>query len=305
MIVARPLVESDLPAVLELLRADERRWFSEPLSTLDEVRAQWSAPDFDLGRDSEGWTDGDALVAFGTLEPRGGIELVVDESWAGAGLEDTVLDRWEAEARRRGLWSVHRDLSASDHEGRARLEGRGWVVEREGWLLALGAAVAVEERDLPGGYLVRPMVEADVGAAYAVVRDAFAPYGGPARSSGDWRAGRIERPDVTLEHCRVATWRGAVVGVCLVEDPQDDAGAGAGVERGAEAWVPQLAVQDTHRRRGVARALLASTTLAARARGVPRLALYTHADTGARGLYERFGMVVRQAVVECRLTFGG
>ena len=87
-----------------------------------------------------------------------------------------------------------------------------------------------------------------------------------------------------------------MVGACLVVDPPGGSGPDA------EAWVPQVAVADDHRRRGLARELLAATTLAARARGVPRLALYTNDATGALGLYERFGMVVRHTLVECGLT---
>ena len=37
MITARPLVEGDLTAVLELLHDDDRRWFGEPLLTAEDV----------------------------------------------------------------------------------------------------------------------------------------------------------------------------------------------------------------------------------------------------------------------------
>ena len=296
MITARPLVEADLPAVLELLHAYDRRWFGEALLTVEDVRADWSALLFDLAVDSEGWDEDGTLVAFGTLGSRGEIELGVRDDWAGAGLEDAVLGRWETEARRRGLEAVRRDLPATDEEGLDRLRNRGWVVVRTGWMFRLPAATPVERRPLPEGYVVRPMAAADVEGVHGLMQDAFAPYGSTLRSYADWRAGMIDRPDLVLEHCRVATSRGELVGACLLTDPEDERAAEP------EAWVPQLAVVDGHRRRGVARELLAATTLAAQDRGVPLLALYTHADTGARDLYERFGMVVRHTLVECRLT---
>ena len=296
MITARPLVEADLGAVLELLHAYDRRWFGEPLLTVEDVRSDWAAPAFDLAADSEGWDEDGDLVAFGTLGTRGEIEIGVREDWVGAGLEDALLERWEAEARRRGLGAVRRDLPAADEEGRALLEARGWAVLRTGWMLQLAAGAPVERRALPDGYAVRRMQEADVVSVHDVMHDAFARYGTTQRSYVGWRAGTVDRPDVTLEHCRVATWQGEVVGACLVVDPAD----GAGPE--PEAWVPQLAVGDDHRRRGVARELLAAAALAARERGVLQLALYTHADTGALGLYERFGMVVQHSLVECSLT---
>jgi mycothiol synthase len=295
MITARPLVEDDLPAVVELLQAYDRRWFGEPVLSAADVRAEWAAPAFDLATDSEGWEEDGGLVAFGTLGTRGGVELAVRDDWAGAGLEDALLDRWETAARERGLDEVRRDLPAADEEGRSRLEARGWRVLRTGWLLRLPPEAPVEASEPPTGYVLRPMREADVPAVHAVVDDAFSRYG-HRRSYEDWRAGTVDRPDVTPAHCHVATWRDEVVGACLVVDPP----VGGGSE--PEAWVPQVAVADDHRRRGLAQGLLARTSLAARGRGVPGLALYTNADTGALGLYERFGMVVRHTLVECSLT---
>lgn len=301
MITARPLVQADLDTVVELLHAYDRRWFGEPLLSVEDVRADWAAPVFDLAADSEGWDEDGTLVAFGTLGSRGEIELGVRDDWAGAGLEDAVLERWETEARRRGLDAVRRDLPVTDEEGLDRLRARGWVVLRTGWMFRLAAGAPVERRALPDGYVVRPMVEADVEGVSGVMREGFAPYGSTSRSYADWRAAMIDRPDLALEHCRVATWQDRLVGACLLTDPEDADPDGAGAAE-REAWVPQLAVVDGHRRRGVARELLAATTLAARERGVPLLALYTHADTGARDLYERFGMVVRHTLLECQLA---
>ena len=294
MITARPLVEGDLGSVVDLLQAYDRRWFGEPLLTADDVRAEWAGPAFDLAADGEGWEEEGELVAFGTLGVGGGVEVVVRDDWWGAGLEDAILERWETEARRRGLAVVRRDLPAADDEGRARLEARGWTTDRTGWILGLAADVPVERRDLPDGYTVRPTAEADLPAVHAVVGAAFAPYG-YRRSYAQWRAGMVDRPDVRVGHGRVATWRGEVVGACLLSDPP-----GTGAD--AEAWVPQVAVDADHRRRGLARELLAATTLAARGRGVPRVGLYTNTGTGALGLYERFGMVVRHTLVECSLA---
>jgi mycothiol synthase len=296
VITSRPLVEADLATVVELLLAYDRHWFGEPLLSAEDVAADWSAPAFDLAVDSEGWEEDSTLVAFGTLGTRGEIEIAVDDAWAGAGLEDALLERWEDEARRRGFDAVRRDLPATDEAGRALLEARGWTVLRTGWMLQLTAGTPVEGRTLPAGHAVRPMREADAPAVHGVIQDAFAPYGSTRRSYADWRAGTIDRPDLTLAHCRVATWRDEVVGACLVIDP-----VGTPTPE-AEAWIPQLAVRDDHRRRGLARELLARTALAARERGVPQLALYTHQDTGALSLYEGFGMVVRHSLVECSLT---
>ena len=295
MITARPLVDGDLGAVVDLLHAYDRRWFGEPVLTAEDVAAEWAGPGFDLATDSEGWDDDGSLVAFGTLSTRAAIEIAVHDDWAGAGLEDAILERWETEARHRGHCAVHRDVPAGDEAGLARLEARGWRVARTGWMLALAAGTTVAEQALPTGFDVRPMVEADVPAVYDVISAAFAPYESTMRSYDEWRAIRLDREDVAVDHCQVLTWQGTVVGACLAVDPP-------GNDPDPELWVAQLAVAPAHRRRGLARELLARTVLAARARGVPRAALYTHRDTGALGLYERFGMVVRHTLLECTLV---
>jgi mycothiol synthase len=298
VITSRPLHHSDLDAAVALLHADDRRWFGEPVLTLEDVRAEWNRPGFDLAAASEGWFDdagprGEALVAFATLSNRGDLAVAVDEAWQPAGLEEALLQRWEDEARRRGLPRLQRDLAAEDVEGVARLTARSWVLDETGWLLRLEPATPLAARELPGGYAVRPVLEADLPDVHRVVMDAFARYG-PTRPYDDWHSGMVDRPDVTLGHWRLATYAGAAVGVCLV---QDTLGAG-----GREAWVPQLAVNEEHRRRGLARELLVRVALAARERGVPRLGLYTSEATGALGLYEGLGMRVLHTLSTCTLT---
>lgn len=298
MITTRPLGEDDLEAAVALLHADDRRWFGEPVLTLEDVRAEWHRPGFDLATSSEGWFEDagpggeEVLVALATLSHRGDLAVAVDRAWEGAGLEEALLQRWEDEARRRGLPTLNRDLAAEDAAGLARLAGRGWQVEEEGWILRLESATDVAAGPLPDGYGIREVLEADLPEVHRVVMEAFARYG-PRRPYEDWRSGMVDRADVTLGHWRLAVHGETVVGACLVQDP-----LGAGAD---EAWVPQVAVVEEHRRRGLARELLVRVALAARERGVPRLGLFTYEATGALGLYERLGMRVVHRLRTCRL----
>ena len=298
MITSRPLEHPDLGAAVALLHADDRRWFGEAVLAPEDVRAEWDRPGFDLATSSEGWFEDEgtageeALVAFATLTNRGDLLVAVDEAWAGAGLEEALLQRWEDEARRRGLPTLHRDLPADDVEGLARLAARGWQVEEAGWILRLDASTPLEPASLPGGYAVRAVTEDDLPEVHRVVMEAFAQYG-PSRPYEDWRSGMVDRPDVAVGHWRLATYAGLAVGACLVQDPP---GAGAG-----EAWVPQVAVVPGHRRHGLARELLVRVALAARERGVARLGLFTYEATGALGLYERVGMRVVHRLRTCTL----
>lgn len=299
MITSRPLTTDDLEAAVALLHADDRRWFGEPVLTPEDVRVEWDRPGFDLATSSEGWFEDagpggeEVLVALATLSNRGDLAMAVDRAWEGAGLEETLLQRWEDEARRRGLSSLDRDLAAEDAEGLARLAGRGWQVDEEGWILRLEGTTPLEAGSLPDGYGIRAVQEVDLPEVHRVVMEAFARYG-PSRPYEDWRSGMVDRADVTLGHWRLASHGSTVVGACLVQDPLGGSSAG-------EAWVPQVAVVEEHQRRGLASELLVRVALAARERGVPRLGLFTYEATGARGLYERLGMRVVHTLRTCTL----
>ena len=286
---------------MSLLNAADQPFFGEPMLSVADVVSAWAEPGFDLAADSEAWVDEDGqLVGLATLDPRGVAELAVASDWTATGLDDALADWYEREAPIRGMRRVSRYLADADHDGLAALRRRGYAWQHTSWVLTLDETSPIQARDLPGGYAVRPMTEADAPAVHAVVRDAFAEWGGQHRSYPTWRAALIDRADVTLAHSRVATWRGAVVGVGLVIDR----GATA-TDRRAETWVAQLAVHIDHRGRGLAQQLLGAVYLAARRRGVGQLGLSTDTRTGALGLYNRLGLVVRHTLHNYALEFEG
>jgi mycothiol synthase len=290
---------ADAPAVLGLAHDYDRRFFGGPVLARNDLLALWGSLDLVLSRDTEAWLDGERLVGYATLDARGDLELGVDDGWAWAGLEEVLLSRWEAAAGRRGLAEVGRYLAAADAGGADRLLARGYVARYTCWVLSLDPEVPLPERALPAGYAVRPFAEPDAAAVHVLVRDAFAEWGGVPRSFAAWRATVLDRPDVTPAHHRVVTYQGAVVGACLVIDPDP-----TGPPDRPEAWVAQLAVHPGHRRRGLAARLLAHTGRAARERGTPYLGLSTDTRTGALGLYQGLGMRVRHTLVRYALDLG-
>ena len=62
-----------------------------------------------------------------------------------------------------------------------------------------------------------------------------------------------------------------------------------------EGWVDQVATRASHRRRGVARALLQSVFAAFHATGRRAVGLSTGSQMGALAPYERIGMRVRRS----------
>ena len=294
---SRSLSWSDLTSVLALQNAYDRRHFGEPLLTADDVAAAWRSPEFDLTRDSEGWfTASGELAGSATLERRGGLDLAVADGWTGSWLDDVLATRWEAEAARRGLASVERDVASGDVAGIAALESRGYQRQDTVSTFTLPSRTELHRRELPAGHRIDRFDEADAADAYAVIAEAFAEWGGEPGSYRSWRATVLDRPDVRPDHCLLARCGGAVVGACMVLEPA--------AKRRPELWVTQLAVRPDHRRRGLAHELLAASAAAARARGVDAVGLATDTRTGARSLYERLGMTVRHTLYNYALALG-
>jgi ribosomal protein S18 acetylase RimI-like enzyme len=95
----------------------------------------------------------------------------------------------------------------------------------------------------------------------------------------------IDHPAFAPELSRLAFEGDQLVGAVLSED----------YEGQDEGWVQQLATIRTHRRRGIARALLQSVRVAFLATGRHRVGLSTNSLSGALEFYERLGMRVRRS----------
>ena len=100
---------------------------------------------------------------------------------------------------------------------------------------------------------------------------------------GDWAATTVRRPGAQPWQMRVVEHDGTVVGACFTI--LDSQGSG---------YVYQLAVERSHRGKGLAQALLADAFGRARERGATRSELSTDSRTGALDLYLKVGMEVTQ-----------
>ncbi|HYJ27340.1 MAG TPA: GNAT family N-acetyltransferase, partial [Nocardioides sp.] len=99
----------------------------------------------------------------------------------------------------------------------------------------------------------------------------------------DWAATTVRRPGTGPWQLRVVEHEGSVVAAAFTI--LDSQGAG---------YVHQLAVERTHRGRGLAQALLADAFARARERGATSSELSTDSRTGALDLYLKVGMEVTQ-----------
>ncbi len=279
---AGPLTLADIPALLALFHRYDRRYFGEPLMDAEDLESDLSVHDLDLAADTLGLRTPDGtLVAGGFLTSRGHLEAQFAEGWDTPELVARLVDFGENRARQRGLDAVFRFLAEADTDGADWLLDRGYRLAYTAWILRLDPSAPIRGRTLPPGYAVRPFEMADAEASFEVIKSAFGEWEtGPERSLAGWLADTLDRPSVDPSAFRVATYRGEVIGTCIVFDSHD------------EAWVSYLAVAKEHRHQGIAQQLLADAYAAARARGIPHAGLSTDSRTGALDLYLRLGMRV-------------
>jgi mycothiol synthase len=152
------------------------------------------------------------------------------------------------------------------------------------WNLELPPGAEILERTLPEGYALRQAEASDVEKVWQVIEGAFAEWANRAITPlADWLVDVTERDGFEPWMVRVVTDpHGVIVGAAHVLLASE----------GTEGYVARLAVDASHRNRGLAQALLSDAFTVAREHGATRSTLNTDSRTGALGLYEKVGMVV-------------
>jgi mycothiol synthase len=293
-LTTRPLVHADLPAVLDVMLADEQAVLGEPMIDLADLEADWRRPSYDAEHDSVGVFEGRQLVAYGEVYQGRRAEITVHPKECGRGIGSALM-RWSwRRALEAGGSLVGQTVPDQAHQAVALFRSNGYSPLWTSWVLALPPDARLPRVELPAGYAIRSFRPgADEQAAYRVIEDAFAEW--PDRDpSGydDWAAIVLGRPGFEPWHLSLAVRvddsadgerREEVVGACHL------------LLTGETGWVNQVAVAAAHRRRRLAQALLARAFADARRHGAPRAELATDSRTGALGLYEHLGMQVTEA----------
>lgn len=279
---ARPLTPDDAPAVVALARADEAESLPEPMTELVDVQRSWRAPDADLDRRSLGLLDGEELVAYVVVGRHGRLDAVVPARLRGRGI-GTALHRWaQATAAALGEREVGQTVPVGS-AAEAFLLTAGARPEYDAWVLELPAGRRVEPQPLPRGYALGEGRPDEMSTVHRVIEDAFGEWPGRQPTTyAQWAADFLDGEEAAPWRCRVVRGPGSrVVGVAMIIGSDD-----------GMLWVDELAVDATHRGRGLARALLAESFAEGRRRGFDRSGLSTDSRTGALGLYEHVGMAV-------------
>ncbi|QKW23792.1 GNAT family N-acetyltransferase [Kitasatospora sp. NA04385] len=294
---ARPFdPPADLSAVLDLLTVCERDLHGDAAVQADagEFAAVLARPGFDPARDAllVHGPDG-RLVAWAWSDRR--CECRVHPAHRGRRLGTALLGWMENRAVEQGVGKLVQVVADLDATGLAMLRTYGYRPKGASWLLEIaldGLPEASELPPAPEGVSFRPFRAGDPWdehEAHRVVEDAFADWKARRMPFAEWAEHAVHRESFAPERSPLAVSDadGRVLGVALA---LDQPGSGDG-------YVESLAVDRTHRHRGIARHLLQQTFRACRDAGLSRCTLWTHSGTGALDLYLKVGMTVRYTSV--------
>ncbi|WP_244930596.1 GNAT family N-acetyltransferase [Nocardioides sp. W7] len=280
-LTARPLTLDDARAVHAAIAAEEEVDLGAAELTLEDVLADWRRPSYDIATSTIGVLDGDELVAYGDLSGPGVAYAAVLPAHQGRGLGTAIAGWLQATARARGYAAIGAQVPEGSAADRL-LADLGYTVRWTAWDLELPPGAGVAARPMPDGFAIRDAAEGDRTAVWSLVEDAF----------GEW----ADRERMTIQDFGARVWGRpgfAPWNLRLLESPAGEpVGAVHVFLAGDAGYVARVAVRPDHRGRGLAPPLLVDAFARAREHGAQRCYLSTDTRAGARGLYERVGMVV-------------
>jgi mycothiol synthase len=178
--------------------------------------------------------------------------------------------------------------SQGDDGADALLTGAGYVPVRFGYQMVRPNLDPVPDAAMPDGLEIRPVEEAHVRAIWDAAEEAFMDAWGYRESSErDYQAWLADPLSADRTLWRIA-WDGDQVAGQVRGFINEDENERFGQKRG---WVENISVRRPWRKRGLARALIASTIDELRARGMTEGALGVDTEnvSGALRLYESVG----------------
>ena len=270
---------SDAPAVLELIVARDIADLGRPDYTLEDVRADWTAPGVDLALDAWVAEDGDSPVGYALLDDRGAALVTVPPASEGRGVGTALREAAEARAMDRGEALVRQYVPTANESARTHLLDAGYWPAFSYFRMRMNLSEApAPPSEVPVRVFDRGT---DDGPVHALVEEAMAGVpGNEPRSLESWQAAKVEKegwdPSLWLLHEDAD----GLSGVVLCERWEDGLG-----------YVDYLAVASRSRGRGLGRAMLQHGLAALRAAGLTVAELSVQGENaGATRLYESVGM---------------
>ena len=280
----RPLTREDSAAIFDIVAASEL----EDNGVVEADPEDFEAFDrlgFDPAIDAVVAFDGDQPVAWAELY-RQRAEADVRPSHRGRGIGAALLDWIEARARTLGDAHVGQTKTDANTGARDLFLARGFEPSWTSWIIRIDLDQPRAPPRIPPGITIRPYRSTDDREVHRVIDAAFTEWPGREPEPFEVWAPQVLMHAAFAPDLSPLAFDGEdLVGAVLSYDYSDD----------GEGWVQQLATAATHRRRGIAQALLRTAFGWFHDQGCRTAGVSTDSRTGALGLYEKVGMrVVRQ-----------
>jgi mycothiol synthase len=286
----RPPKVDEAPVIDRLSAACDAALGAPPSLSEDLIREFWARPRFVLETDAwvverersvvgyaEVWDmQPTRLPAFAMVHP--------EHTGRGIGSGLAALIEGRAAEKASGPARLLSTALTQDEAAVQLLARRGYTWARRFWNMEVELGRGLETLTPPSGIQLRSLdPESDLPAAHRVLEEAFEDHWDHAPTPYEEFLDR----NVHRDHFDAALWIVAIDG----DEPVGVLSGSAHTDRG---WVDDLGVLRSHRRRGIATAMLRASFAEFERRGQPRVRLNVDSDnlTGAVSLYERVGMRV-------------
>jgi mycothiol synthase len=271
----------------------------------DDLLELFREDHFDIDRDSCLVLDGEGRPAGFTMiwarEPhrRYSAYAVVHPQHRGRGIGTGLLGFLERRMRAQvadhegaTLWNW---IDLEDEAARRIVEAAGFSEVRRHYTMIGDLSALDPAMPAPEWISIRTCNEDDAEVIHSLDQETFAEHWGfTPRSYEQWHKQSYERSDTDLSMWFLALVDGEPVGFLI----------GRAME--GIGWIGDLGVRKTHRRRGVASALLRHSLSDFKRRGFPKVGLGVDAsnETRAVHLYEKLGMQAERVYVTYEKAYG-
>ncbi|HET9250413.1 MAG TPA: GNAT family N-acetyltransferase [Actinomycetota bacterium] len=282
-LTARPPTRDDVEAIFGIVAACELANDGKVETERIDVETLFDRFGFEPVADALLVFDGARPVAWAELY-RGRSEGDVVPDHRGRGIGAALLAWIEERARASDTLAVGQPKTDGDAGARELFLAHGYEPSWTAWIIRIDLDASPMPPNVPPGISIRPYQPGDARAVHALIEEAFSEWEGRDPTPFEvWAPMAIDHPAFSPERSPLAFDGDEIVGVVISHDsPQ-------------EGWIDQVATRASHRRRGIAQALLRTAFVGFAAQGYRTAGVSTDSRTGALGLYEKVGMrVVRQ-----------
>ncbi len=212
-VLARPLADADVDAVVELVNACELADAGRVMMERADLLSDMGTDGFDRERDAVVVSEGDRLVAWGLIVHRRGRWADVHPNARGRGI-GTWLIRWsEARARELGTDRIGQTIEDARTDVAAMFEARGYTPRRTGWILRMAHPSQPKPPSPPEGVALRGVQTGEEDETLAMFEAAFMDFEDRLPSSlTTWRSMTFQREGFVPEDLVVAVHESVIVG---------------------------------------------------------------------------------------------